>query len=480
MGVRGLHTGCLSPKAYKLLRAERQSARPAASGEVEHTVELRARQLARGPRASERRAAHSLLHRYSQSRPPPFRPGGGGCGSQCRRGPLGSHARQVSDELLRCLVPAPAYLGAEHEEPLRASGAELWVGGSLAPLCNPQHGTIVRHGAGLWLARSGQRRHKGQRPGHTGVPRAGWEAAVCGCLQPACVSQQLVQSGRVTSRTELSGGRKLKERNCEGSLRVNRADATPAVHPSGLSSAAHGGRGAGCAGLSLCEKSKECRDFLTPTPSCFTVSRPKKTIKAAAAGTELLRIRVPPLALCRAGERNSRLRIDCGLWRAVVREWGDECRINREQSSMPEGQAIAPDLNLPGVAEKHITVHVSDTNVARDSCAGFAAEAGEGMLERKRPSRKDTGGGTGGSVVPQKGRGFGRSGMCGGRAPGQDAADEATEPGTVAGDSDIVGGGEDRKHTAGMWAGLGEQQSTRRWRNVNKMCLECALCHRLG
>ncbi|OLP77607.1 hypothetical protein AK812_SmicGene42319 [Symbiodinium microadriaticum] len=88
--------------------------------------------------------------------------GGGGCGSQCRRGPLGSHARQVSDEMLCCFVPAPAYLGAEHEEPLRASGAELWVGGSLAPLCDPQHGTIVRHGAGLGLARSGQRRHKGR------------------------------------------------------------------------------------------------------------------------------------------------------------------------------------------------------------------------------------------------------------------------------------------------------------------------------
>ena len=116
----------------------------------------------RGPRASERRAAHSLLQRYSQSRPPPSRPGGGGCGSQCRRGPLGSHARQVSDEMLCCFVPAPAYLGAEHEEPLRASGAELWVGGSLAPLCDPQHGTIVRHGAGLGLARSGQRRHKGR------------------------------------------------------------------------------------------------------------------------------------------------------------------------------------------------------------------------------------------------------------------------------------------------------------------------------
>ena len=75
VGVRGFHTGCLSPNAYGLLRPERQSARPRCFGEVEHTVELRARKLARvrgrGPRASERRAAHSLLHRYSQSRPPP-------------------------------------------------------------------------------------------------------------------------------------------------------------------------------------------------------------------------------------------------------------------------------------------------------------------------------------------------------------------------------------------------------------------------
>ena len=123
---------------------------------------------------------------------------------------------------------------------------------------------------------------------------AGWEAAVDGCLQPACVSQQLVQSGRVTSSTELSGGRKLKERSCEGSLRGNREDATPAVHPSGLSRAAHGGRGAGCTGL--CEKSKERRGFLTPTPTCFKA----EDDKAATAGTEQLRIRVPPLALCSA------------------------------------------------------------------------------------------------------------------------------------------------------------------------------------
>ena len=205
---------------------------------------------------------------------------------------------------------------------------------------------------------------------------AGWEAAVDGCLQPACVRQQLVQSGWVTSSTELSGGRKLKERSCEGSLRGNREDATPAVHPSGLSSAAHGGMGTGCSGLG--EKSKECRGFLTPTPTCFKA----EDDKAAAAGTEQLRIRVPPLALCRAGKRNSRLRVGCGLWRAVAREWGDECRINGELSSVPEGQAIAHDLNPPGVADRNINVHVSDTNIARDSSAGFAADAGEGVLER--------------------------------------------------------------------------------------------------
>ena len=78
------------------------------------------------------------------------------------RGPLGSDAHQVSDEPLRRLVPPPTYLGAEHEEPLRTSRAELWVGGSLAPLGNSQHGAVVRRRAGLRLARSGQRRHKGR------------------------------------------------------------------------------------------------------------------------------------------------------------------------------------------------------------------------------------------------------------------------------------------------------------------------------
>ena len=119
-----------------------------------------------GPRASGRRAARCLLRRYSQSRPPPSRPGGSGC-SQCRPGPLGSNAHQVSDEPRRCFVPAPAYLGAEHEEPLRASAAELWVGGSLAPLCNPKRGAVVR----LSLARSGQWRHTGRRSPNHGVCR---------------------------------------------------------------------------------------------------------------------------------------------------------------------------------------------------------------------------------------------------------------------------------------------------------------------
>ena len=61
--------------------------------------------------------------------------------------------------------------------------------------------------------------------------------------------------------------------------------------------------------------------------------------------------------------------------------------------------------------------------------------------------------------------------MCGGRAPGEDAADGAAEPKKKkklhVDDSDIVGGGEDRKHTAGVWAGLREQQGTRRWRKVS-------------
>ena len=236
--------------------------------------------------------------------------------------------------------------------------------------------------------------------------------------QPARAKRAGHQQHRTRLREELT------ERSCEGSLRGNREDATPVVHPSGLSSAAHCGRGAGCAGL--CEKSKESRGFLTPTPTCFKA----EDDKAAAAGTEQLRIRVPPLALCRAGERNSRLRIGCGLWPAVAREWGDECRINGELSSVPEGQAIAHDLNPP---DRHINVHVSDMNIARDSSAGFAADAGEGVLERKRPSRKDPGGGTGGSVVPQRVEASAAAACAG--------ATKQQNPKLCAGDSDIVEGG---------------------------------------
>ena len=48
---------------------------------------------------------------------------------------------------------------------------------------------------------------------------------------------------------------------------------------------------------------------------------------------------------------------------------------------MPEGQAIADALNPPGVADRHTHVHVSDASIARDSSAGFAADAGESVLE---------------------------------------------------------------------------------------------------
>ena len=240
-----------------------------------------------------------------------------------------------------------------------------------------------------------------------GLSGAGWEAAVDGCLQPACVSQELVQSGRVTSSTELCGCRKLEQRSREGSLRGNGEDATPTVHPSGLSSAAHGDRCAGSAGLR--EKSEEGRGFLTPAPSSFNA----ETDKAAAASTKQLRIGVPALALRRAGQSNARLRIGSGLRLALARERGDQCRIDGELSSVPEGQAIAHDLDPSGVADRHINVHVSDANIARNTRSGLATDTGKGMLERQRPSRKDTRGGTGGSVVTQRVEAAGRSGKCG-------------------------------------------------------------------
>ena len=110
-----------------------------------------------------------------------------------------------------------------------------------------------------------------------GLSGAGWEPAVGGCLQPACVSQELVQSGWVTSSTELCGCSKLEQRSREGSLRSNGEDATPTVHPSGLSSAAHGDR---CAAARACARSRTLR---------------------------------------RAGQSNARLRIGSGLRLALAR-----------------------------------------------------------------------------------------------------------------------------------------------------------------
>jgi len=49
---------------------------------------------------------------------------------------LGSDAHQVSDEPLRRFIPAPTYLRAEHEQPLRASGACATRQPAAAPSCS--------------------------------------------------------------------------------------------------------------------------------------------------------------------------------------------------------------------------------------------------------------------------------------------------------------------------------------------------------
>ena len=112
--------------------------------------------------------------------------------------------------------------------------------------------------------------------------------------------------------------------------------------------------------------------------------------KAAAASTKQLRIGVPALALRHASQSNARLRIGSGLRLARAREQGDQCRIDGELSSVREGQAIAHDLDPSGVADRHINVHVSDANIARNTRSGLATDTGKGMLERQRPSRKNT------------------------------------------------------------------------------------------
>ena len=221
----------------------------------------------------------------------------------------------------------------------------------------------------------------------------------------------------------------------------------------------------------LREKSEEGRGFLTPAPSSFYAENDK----AAAASTKQLRIGVPALALRRAGQSNARLRIGSGLRLALAHERGDQCRIDGELSSVPEGRAIAHDLDPSGVADRHINVHVSDANIARNTRSGLATDAGKGMLERQRPSRKNTRGGTGGSVVTQRVEAAAAAASAGAERQGKAQPSKQQDPELRAGDGDIVRSGQDREHTAGVWPGLGEQQGTRRGRKVSKVRLERAL-----
>ena len=86
--------------------------------------------------------------------------------------PAGPVRLECAPKLRRAAALTPAYLGTEHDEPLRTAGAELGVGGSRAPFGNPQHGAVVRHGAGLWLAHLGQRRHEGRVAAQGSLPWA--------------------------------------------------------------------------------------------------------------------------------------------------------------------------------------------------------------------------------------------------------------------------------------------------------------------
>ena len=78
-------------------------------------------------------------------------------------------------------------------------------------------------------------------------------------------------------------------------------------------------------------------------------------------------------------------------------------------------------------------------------------------------------------MVPQRVEAPAASACAGAERQGKTQPTEQQNPKLRADDSDIVGGGEDSKHTAGVWAGLREQQGTRRWRKVSKMRLERAL-----
>ena len=124
---------------------------------------------------------------------------------------------------------------------------------------------------------------------------------------------------------------------------------------------------------------------------------------------------------------------------------------------MPKGQAIAHDLDPPGVADGHSNVHVSDANIARNTRSGLAADVAQAAR------------------FPQRVKAVAAAASAGAERQGKAQPSKQQDPELCAGDRDIVGGGEDRKHTAGVWAGLREQQGTGRRRKVSKVRLERAL-----
>ena len=83
---------------------------------------------------------------------------------------------------------------------------------------------------------------------------------------------------------------------------------------------------------------------------------------------------MPALAPVSRAHSNAWLGLCAGVRSAVPRKGADERSIDGELGAVPEREAVAYDLDAPGVVDGHIKVHGRQTeNVATNAGSGFLA-----------------------------------------------------------------------------------------------------------
>ena len=103
--------------------------------------------------------------------------------------------------------------------------------------------------------------------------------------------------------------------------------------------------------------------------------------QAAPPAVVKLGVVLPVLAPGSCAHSSAWLGLRAGVRSAVPRKGADKRSIDGELGAVPEREAVAYDLDAPGVVDGHIKVHGRQSNVATNAGSDFLANPCDGALD---------------------------------------------------------------------------------------------------